>query len=230
MIAPAAFRRWEPEIGPDQVLRGQGADPHLVRKRSPTLLALAARAAGEGRRLLDPETDWARVRIEAVGHRRIRLVGGAVLSGTLVRDHLGPAREVVALVLTIGRRLEARVAELLPSALPYALALEGFGTAAIEALAAIACREVANRAAVEGMRVSIPLSPGMTGWDVSTGQREIFALLGAEARTVRLTAAAVMLPRQSLSLVLGLGPEVTATGRPCDYCDLSASCRHRPEA
>jgi hypothetical protein len=36
-----------------------------------------------------------------------------------------------------------------------------------------------------------------------------------------------MLPRKTLTMVLGAGPEMTAAGRTCDYCSLRDVCRYQ---
>ena len=78
-------------------------------------------------------------------------------------------------------------------------------------------------AETEGEGISVPLSPGMEGWPAEEGQPELFALLPADLVGVRLTECGVMMPAKSLTLVLGLGPEVdaevTRTGR--HACEVS---------
>jgi hypothetical protein len=212
----------------DAVLRAQGADPATVRTRSRRLVAHAERAVVEGAALLAPTVAQNRRAITAVRHDQIRLEGGALLSGPLVTRELGAAQEVVAIIVTIGDRLEALVSNLIAAEPAFALALDGFGSAAVQAIADAACERIRVEAAVAGMQTTLPLSPGMVGWDLGTGQRQIMALLGESNAPVRLTRSDLMLPRKSLSMVLGIGVEVTAEGSVCDRCNLADTCRHRP--
>jgi len=228
MPGPAMIAFDSLAVDVDAVLRAQGADPATVRTRSRRLVAHAERAVVEGAALLAPTVAQNRRAITAVRHDQIRLEGGALLSGPLVTRELGKAQEVVAIIVTIGDRLEALVSNLIAAEPAFALALDGFGSAAVQAVADTACERIRVEAAVAGMQTTLPLSPGMVGWDLGTGQRQIMALLGESNASVRLTRSSLMLPNKSLSMVLGIGIEVTAEGSVCDLCNLADTCRHRP--
>jgi hypothetical protein len=217
-----------PMLDSDMVLRAQGADPGAVRARSRFVLALAERAVLEGNALSKASVARVERRIDSVRHQQILLEGGGVLSGPLVGHRLAAATAVMGIVVTIGDRLEQRVSEVLPREPGFGLALDGFGSAAVEALAVAACEQAGAEATARGLRTTLPLSPGMIGWDVATGQRQILGLLGEAAQHLRLTPEGLMLPRKSLSMVVGLGSELTGEGEVCDYCSLRDSCRHRP--
>jgi len=107
------------------------------------------------------------------------------------------------------------------------VALDAVGSAAVEQLAAIASAYVDEQAASRGLCTTIPLSPGLIGWPLETGQRQIFALVDAAAIGVALTAGSMMTPRKSRSLVIGVGPHVLREGDVCDYCAMRDTCRFR---
>ena len=86
----------------DAVLRGQGADPGVIRARSPRLVEIAGRALEEGRALLQPQTLFRELDVEALRHERLVLDSGLFLSGELVSNHLGPAERVVLILCTVG--------------------------------------------------------------------------------------------------------------------------------
>jgi hypothetical protein len=67
----------------------------------------------------------------------------------------------------------------------------------------------------------------MVGWPVEQGQPQIFDLLDADEIGVRLTESMMMVPRKSLTFVLGIGKKLIAGGRTCDYCSLKGTCRYR---
>ena len=232
--APARFRPFgrsrssRPFVDADTVLRAQGADPGAVRERSPVLVALAERAVIEGNALIEPCVARVARAIEAIRRRRVCLEGGGALNGPLISHRLAGATEVVALVVTIGAGLDDRVSEVLPQEPGFGLALNGFGSAATEALAVAAGAEVRTEAAGRGLNATLPMSPGMIGWAVAEGQRQILDLLGEAGGHLRLTADSVMLPRKSLSMIMGLGQDVTTGGRVCDCCSLRDRCRLRP--
>ncbi len=219
--------QWSLPLDVDRVLRGEGADPQIIRRRHPRLVAIAERALEEGLPLLEPAVLQRRLAVENLTHERLRLEGGARLSGPLIAQHMGGASQVVVMLCTIGPRLEERVAELMDEDMAYAVALDGLGSAAVEALANEATVAVEAEAAAQGLKTTIPLSPGMMGWPVEVGQPQIMALLEPQRVGVRLTGSGMMVPRKSLTLVLGVGEQVSLQGRACDYCSLRQTCRYQ---
>ncbi len=227
MSAFVSARDWDCRVDADAVLRGQGADPVRLRARSPRLAALAERVAREGIAMLEPRVAFRRLRVLSGEGERLLLEDGGELVGPLVARRLSRAREIVAAVATIGDRLETSVERISSRDLPYALALDALGSAAVEALALAAHRRVQDLGGSEGVGVTIPLNPGMEGWSLETGQRQIFGLFDGAPAGVRLGASGMMLPRKSLSMVVGLGRDVFSGGRTCDHCAALGRCRHR---
>lgn len=221
------LRNWRERLDVDSVLRGQGADPTAIRARSPALIKFAEGALAEGIPLLAPRVIYRRLAVESVRHQRIALAGRGLLTGKLVAEHFAAAREIVVIAATIGGQLEDRISQALKRDIMHALALDGLGTAAIETLAIATCRYFSEAAAGQGMETTIPLSPGMTGWPLEVGQKEIFSLLDADKIGLRLTGSSLMIPRKSLSMVVGTGREVTKGTNTCDYCSMQATCQYR---
>jgi hypothetical protein len=223
------LRNWELAIDVDAVLRSQGSDPEAIRERGGALMDLAEKALEEGKAYLSPIVAYRWLAIESLHHERIHLEGGARLTGSLISQHLGAAKQIVGVLCTIGDRLEEKVSEVMGEDPAYGLALDGFGSAAVEALANAVCYHFETQVAEEEYRASIPLSPGMVGWPVEVGQREIFDILGDDNAGVRLTSSSMMIPRKSLTMVMGFGPEVGNEGHPCDYCSMRETCRYKTD-
>lgn len=215
------------ELDVDAVLRAQAADPQIMRARQPGLVDVARRALEEGLTLLEPRVVYTRWPVADVRHTRLTLEGGPQLKGNLVAEHLGGAREVVAILCTVGGGIEERVRGVFPDDPVLGLALDGVGGAAVEALSVSACRHFEQLAEAQQVGVSVPLSPGMEGWPLEEGQPQVFDLLPADLIGVRLTESCVIRPAKSLTLVLGIGPGVAAKGTLCDYCAVRNSCRYR---
>ena len=218
---------WELKLDEDAVLRGQGADPAAIRQRSPRLVRIAQEALEEGRSLLQPRALYQQYDVGALRHEKITLAGGESLSGPLIAQHLGAARRVIVLVCTIGPALDELISETGNDDMVHALALDGVGSAAVEALANELCHRFELEAAQEGLQTSIPLSPGMLGWTVEQGQPQIFNLVDGNSIGVTLTDQHLMIPRKSLSMVLGFGPDMGHMGRVCDYCAMRETCRYQ---
>jgi hypothetical protein len=221
------IRDWQLNIDADMVLRGQGADPAVIRARKPRLVDIAERAVQEGSTLIEPAAVYRFAPIETVKHERLVLADGAPFTGALIGRHLSPARYLAVIVCTIGAAIDERIAALMPGDPAYALALDGLGSAAVEALSAALCARLERDAARLGHCTSVPISPGMAGWPVDVGQPQIFSNLDAEAIGVTLTGSAQMIPRKSASLVLGFAPTPFEAGTPCDFCALRDTCRYQ---
>ena len=78
---------------------------------------------------------------------RITLAGGSQLTGPLMAQHLTPAQHIASIVCTIGGALEQRVSKLMWNDPSYALALDGFGSVAVEALGVAICARLEDEAA-----------------------------------------------------------------------------------
>lgn len=213
-------------ISVDDILRGQGADPLVVHARKPLLIAAAERARIGGFNLIHPAALTQEIAVHAHLHDRILLEGGAQMTGTLITHQLGGSQRVVAAVCTIGAELEESVNKLLSKDPLFALALDGLGNAAVESLAQQICMSIGKQAQILGLQTSMPLSPGNREWPVEVGQSQIFALLNPTRTNISLTSGGMMIPKKSVSFVVGIGPEMSQVGI-CDVCSLKNSCRYR---
>jgi hypothetical protein len=220
-------RDWELPLTIDQVLRGQGADPQRLRQRRPALVEIAAWALQEGLPLLEPVVLAQEFQVQGVRHEDLILDSQLRLKSPLLTQHLAGAHKVALMVCSVGPQLEAITAEMMTTDPLQALALEGVGTSAVEMLAALAANRWEARSRSSGLSASIPLSPGMVGWPIETGQRQIFSLLEPKSIGVRLTDGGMMVPRMSISQLLGFGENMALQGRTCDYCNLKETCRYQ---
>ena len=218
---------WDLRLDVDAVLRGQGADPDVLRSRRPRLFEVAAEALDEGLPLIHARVLYERFAVDSILHARVRFMGGGELKGEALAQHLASVQEVLTLVCTIGPELEEYGNRVMETEIVRGLAFYGVGSAAVEALANAACQHFEREAEERGWQTTIPLSPGMIGWSVEEGQPQIFSLLDGEHVGVRLSEAAIMLPMKSLSLVLGQGASLNRQGTTCDFCAMREVCRYQ---
>jgi hypothetical protein len=211
------------------VLRSLGADPDLVRRRRSSALAIAEQAVVVGTPLLQPVVASASFAVTEFRHERLKLGEAGHLSGPLVAEHLHAAQSVVVAVCSIGPALEEAASECFSADPALGVALDALGSAAVDLLGTTMCRRVDAAAEAEGLRTSVPLSPGLLGWPVAAGQRQIFALSGTAPAGVFLTEGSMMVPKKSTSIVIGIGTDVERAGESCDYCSMAATCRFREE-
>lgn len=214
----------------EQVLRRQGIQDGL--KLQPHLMVLLRELLSTADEFLEPAIAYESYAITGVHHDRLCLENGTVLGGSLLSSLLSRARELSAVVCTIGPRLEEEATACFDSHEPLrGLLLDGIGSAAVDCLAQEACQLINGEALSRGYKASSPLSPGMSGWPVSE-QWPLFQLVPAEQIGVHLTPSAMMIPRKSISMVIGIGPDMPTwkQAEVCDRCSLKETCSHKVHA
>jgi len=216
---------WNVQIDTDDVLSGQGAVPSVIRKRSPRLITIAEQALFESRKLVRPLAVYKILDVVSFTHDRIELSEGHYLQGEFVHQHLQGVQQVCVAACTITDALQKRVSEIGNNDISYALALDGAGSSSVEFLATEVCKWIEGQAKQKGWVATLPLNPGMSGWPMAEGQKQVFDILSGESDEITLTPSCLMQPFKSLSLVVGLGQKVAEHGSQCDYCTLRDSCQ-----
>ena len=170
-----------------------------------------------------------------MAERRFPLAPDGSLAGTSmtpkgndVRAMLAPCREAVLLAATLGAESERLLLRMQAKDAAQALLLDAVLSAAIEAV--LDAREEALRGelAVQGRYLTDRFSPGYG--DMPLAQtREICEVLGAQ-RAIGLTVSAggVMIPRKSVTAILGIS-DVPVARRPagCEGCAARETCALR---
>ena len=215
------------KLDADAVLRGQGADPLIVRGRRPRLVEIAAQALEGSRFLLEPQVFLRKLAVRSLRHEKLELEGGLSIKGAWISQQLAPVESVYAIICTVGQKIETEASRNMDTDMLLGLALDGVGSAGVEALATLVCKQIEDQAAAEGLQTSVPLSPGMLNWSVDEGQPVIFEILSEINSLVELTPSFLMRPRKSLSMLLGVGKDLGAQGSTCDYCAMQGTCKYR---
>ena len=170
-----------------------------------------------------------------MAERRFPLAPDGSLAGTSmtpkgndVRAILAPCREAVLLAATLGAESEQLLLRMQAKDAAQALLLDAVLSAAIEAV--LDAREEALRGelAAQGRYLTDRFSPGYG--DMPLAQtREICEVLGAQ-RAIGLTVSAggVMIPRKSVTAILGIS-DVPVARRPagCEGCAARETCALR---
>ena len=217
------------DINVDAVLRGQGADPAIIRTRSPRLIEVSEKAIETSLQLLEPQILVEELEVISHQHEILELEKNKKLSGPLVTGHLVGARSVIGAVCTVGSKIDQYASEVMEEDIVLGLAIDGVGSAAVEALANAVCKQIELEAAENEYQTTIPLSPGMIGWGVEEGQPLIFDLIDPGRIGVQLTPYHLMVPRKSLSMIIGVGPGINSGERICDYCAMRETCRYQDQ-
>ena len=179
--------------------------------------------------LLEPAIVYEIYPVAEIGHQQLSLEGNAVLHGSALPSVLSKARELAVMVCTIGSRLEEKVTDYFDRNEPLrGLLLDSIGSAAVGSLAQESCELIRREASLRGYQASSPLSPGGRNFPLSE-QWQLFKLVPAEEIGVRLTSTVLMVPRKSVSMVIGIGTQMTTwtKAEACARCNLSKTCRYR---
>jgi hypothetical protein len=211
-------------LGVADVLRGQGIDPDRAR---PPVVSAAQEVIVEAQALSAPAALYTILPVRDFRHQTVVMEGGAVFEGPLVARALAGATKVAVAVCTVGPALEERVAALMASGdLLWAMALDGAGVAALGKVSQVVGERMCDEALAHELRTGMRASPGQEGWPIEQ-QRVLFGLLPAEQVGIRLSESCMMLPRKSVSFVVGLGPEMRADAVTCDFCSKRERCNWR---
>ena len=220
------LRDFKLTLGVEDVLRGEGLIPEIISEKKPGLMKAALQALKEGLTSIQPAALIQTVRVIDHRHERIFLEGGKDFSNSLVAHHLAGAEQVTFAVCTIGPELEALVTIKMKDESILGLALDGLGNAAVEAVTQQVCSRIGEEARASGLTASTPLSPGEPEWSVEQGHIDIFSHLDPSLLGITFTSGGMMIPRKSISFVMGVGREMSQTG-PCERCSIRERCLHR---
>ncbi len=182
--------------------------------------------------LLEPAVVYETYLITEVGYQQLSLEGNTMLHGSTLSSVLSQAKELAVLVCTIGGRLEEKVTDYFGKSEPLrGLLLDSIGNVAVDSVAQKGCEIIMCEMPLRGYQTSSPLSPGGPSFPLSE-QWQLFKLVPAEEIGVRLTSTGLMVPRKSVSMVIGIGPQMKTwtKAEACARCNLKETCRYRIRA
>lgn len=192
-------------VDPDIVLRLQKYRrlemvPEAVR-------AVARRMASEAETLVEPRGWIWRGYVRHVDADGRVLVGlGLEFYSPALARALDGAVEAAIVLITIGPALERRAHELIGEEhLVEGLLLDTAGWAALDGLLKEVRQRLGAEARARGLRLTARLAPGFDDWGLEQ-QHVLFRAFDGTPLSMRLTEAAVMLPRKSISGLFGLIP------------------------
>ena len=213
----------------DELLRRQGlGEPGKVRPEIKKVITeLLAEVEEQG--LLETAVAYESYPIAEMGAEGISLEGGGAIDGPALPAILPEAKELIVLIATIGPKLEERVTEYSKGGGALrGMVLDGIGTAAVDSLIPQAMERIAAEVAARGYEISSPVNPGMPGFPM-TEQWNLLELAPAGEIGVSLSSSGVLIPRKSVSMVVGIGPKMTrwTQAEVCGRCSLNKTCPYK---
>ncbi|NHM27263.1 Vitamin B12 dependent methionine synthase activation subunit [Desulfofundulus sp. TPOSR] len=158
--------------------------------------------------------------------RQIFLEGGQALTSSLLVRLAGTARSLLLVVCTLGHMIDRRVEEYSRKGLAaHAYFLDIAGTCIIEAAGRQLVERIKTHLEACGLKTTIPLGPGHSYWKNLQDQRIIYDLVNPSTIGVTILKSGIMLPKKSLSMVMGIGREFPPSAENhCYYCSIRRKC------
>ena len=158
----------------------------------------------------------------------LQIEGDIILSGKELSKHIKGATHICAFVVTIGEDIEEAASSCMNSGdhlLGYLL--DRAGSFAVESMAKNAEDDLRRALAPEGLSVSMRFSPGYCDWPIEE-QFKLAQIIDFAKAGVILTKSCMMIPRKSISAVVGIGPKelFSKIRSPCSVCNMKV-CDYR---
>lgn len=212
-----------------EVLRRQGLGGGAkVRPEIKTLIRELL-ASVKKAHLMEPAVAYEYYTISSMNGSQISLEGDKAIQSPLLPAIFPEAKELAVILCTIGPRLEKQVTDYSKSGEAMrGMILDGIGSTAVDMIALEVLRRLASEVSSRGHEISSPVNPGMPGFPL-TEQWNLVGLVKAAEIGVSLTASGVLVPRKSVSMVIGIGPKMTrwTEAEVCACCSLSETCHYK---
>ena len=168
---------------------------------------------------ISPSFSYAVRDIVLVTGNSVMIEYGVIFKSEVISKLLEKANKVAVFVLTIGNYLEDAAAQLAQDGLVLQSAvLDAIGSDAVEKLADSVESQISEVAHNQGFTITRRFSPGYCDWNVNQ-QKMVFQAMKGDYAGVRLNDGCLMIPRKSISGIIGIGPGEIEKYNPCETCD-----------
>jgi hypothetical protein len=153
------------------------------------------------------------------------------IEGQQIRNHLGQAEIAIVMAVTVGSAIEEEIDHLF-AAKEYTkgLLMDAAATTATEMIADQLNRYVDETAAKRGYKTTWRYSPGYGDWPLIQ-QIELVKAIHADQIGISLTPSCMLIPRKSVTAIIGLSRTAAAGCGPsgCSGCSMHNSCSSRKD-
>jgi hypothetical protein len=170
--------------------------------------------------LIAPSYSYTIKEIMSVEGNRVIIEDSIIFESKIIAWLLAQCEKVAIFALTIGNHLEEMVGHLAENGLVLqATVLDAIGSEAAERLAVFVEDRIRKVVAFQGLSASRRFSPGYCDWELSQ-QKMVFQAMNGDSAGVYLTERFLMLPRKSVSGIIGIGPADSniENKNPCRTC------------
>ncbi|MFC2067819.1 vitamin B12 dependent-methionine synthase activation domain-containing protein [Chloroflexota bacterium] len=168
---------------------------------------------------ISPSVSYAVRDIVRVTGSSVMIEYGVIFESEVISKLLEKAKKVAVFALTIGNYLEDAAAQLAKGGLVLQSAvLDAIGSNAVEKLADSVESQISEVAHNQGFTITRRFGPGYCDWNVNQ-QNVVFQAMKGDCAGIRLTNGYLMIPRKSISGIIGIGPSEIEKYNPCNICD-----------
>lgn len=221
-------------IGVKDLFRSSGISPAKAEKKGGALLSIGEKTVEKGLTLIKPKIVYRILSVEAVCSNGLLLNSGTpggedpfCFGGAFLAGEIPQAEKLVVILMTIGQELETEAIRLTKTSTMEGYMLDCLGSAALRYISNTVWTYFEKLYCTDNLEVSHPYDPGMEGWPVNVGQQEIFNVLSGEETGVVLNEYFMMIPKKSMTMVLGVGRGFKSTRRSCSTCSSKDNCIYR---
>jgi len=163
---------------------------------------LIEEACTEAQLLIQPKGIWHIYEYEAAS--QLILPQEISLQGKSIGRHLKDSHKVAVLAATVGETIENQVTKSFEEGrYSFSVLLDAAATTAVEALADSMEKSIFSEVKRQGLSMTWRFSPGYGDWPIQQ-QPEILALAQGEKIGIQLTESLMLMPRKSITAVIGL--------------------------
>jgi len=187
---------------------------------SPKISSLINDYVENAQDLIQTSYSWTVRDVQGVYGSSAFLDGSIVFESEVISGLLERSQKVALFVVTIGDHLEMMAESLAEDKrVLQSAVLEAAGSDAVEKAADHIYCKVEEYADCHDFVISRRFSPGYCDWDIEQ-QRMVFQAVGDDNSGVNLTDSCLMIPRKSISGIIGIGSTDTYVDKynPCRTC------------
>ena len=178
--------------------------------------------------LINPSYSYTIWDIKRIQGSSVLLDGSLMFESQIIARLLEQCHKVAVFLATIGKHLEEATRRLADDgAVLRSAVLDAIGSDAVGRVADFVQASVKKIARNQGLVISPRFSPGYCDWDISQ-QQVLFGAVDSDSVEISLTEGCLMIPRKSISGIIGIGPPNRGVERynPCRTCP-KRDCRGR---
>lgn len=199
---------------------------NLSRTTNPASRVLVAEILSEAHRLARTEAVCKIVPVLKATDKKIFLADGQAFTSSLLASLAGSAQSIALIICTLGQAIDRRVGDYNRMGLPaHSYFLDVAGTCIVEAASRRLAALVKKHVETLGLKTTIPLGPGHSYWENLMDQKIIYNLTNPWQIGVNMLSNGIMLPKKSMSMVIGIGKEFPPSAENhCHYCSMGQKC------